>query len=142
MRPGAEEDAGTFNQWQTDCGPPSHSVPPHLVSKAAAALGREAEWAIREALFHAYFTENRDITDAATQLAIWREAGLDADAFESVHDPRWAEQVSDEHREAVESGVTGVPAIRLVGNDAIITGAHPRALYRRWIERTLERGVV
>jgi len=30
-----------------------------------------------------------------------------------------------------------VPAIMLEGNDIAITGAHPRALYRRWIDRTI-----
>ncbi len=141
MRPAAEEDAGTFQQWQTEAGPPSHSVPPHLVAKAAAAFGPEAEWILRDRLFAAYFAENRDITDPDTQLLIWCEAGLDPDAFETVHDPKWLKRVREEHRKAVEAGVTGVPAIQLVGNDAIVTGAHPRSLYRRWIERMLERGV-
>ena len=36
-RPAAEPDGGTFRVWATEEGPPSHSVPPHLVAKAAAA---------------------------------------------------------------------------------------------------------
>ena len=35
--------------------------------------------------------------------------------------------------------MTGVPAVRLVGNDAVIVGAHPFELYQRWVTRTLER---
>ncbi len=38
-RPAAEPDSGTFRVWQDGAGPPSHSVPPHLVAKAAATLG-------------------------------------------------------------------------------------------------------
>jgi hypothetical protein len=29
--------------------------------------------------------------------------------------------------------------MQLVGNDAVIVGAHPADLYRRWIDRTLAR---
>ena len=44
-----------------------------------------------------------------------------------------------EHAEAVELGATGVPAVRLAGNSAVIVGAQPTELYRRWIERSLAR---
>src|SRR5262245_57588101 len=40
LRPAAEEDSGTFRVWQGDAGPPSHSVPPHVVAKAALAISR------------------------------------------------------------------------------------------------------
>ena len=32
---------------------------------------------------------------------------------------------------------TGVPAVQLEGNPAIIVGAHPLELYRRWMSRIL-----
>ena len=37
-RPAADEDSAEFNVWKTDEGPPSHSVPPHRVAKAAAEI--------------------------------------------------------------------------------------------------------
>ena len=38
-------------------------------------------------------------------------------------------------------GARPIPsAIRRIDNDAVIVGAHPEALYRRWIERSLDRG--
>ena len=40
LRPAADADGGTFRVWQTDAGPPSHSIPPHLAAKAAAECGR------------------------------------------------------------------------------------------------------
>jgi hypothetical protein len=46
--------------------------------------------------------------------------------------------VTDEHNEAVELGVGGVPAVRMVGNDVAISGAQPLEVYRRWIRRALE----
>ena len=76
LRPAADPDSGRFRVWQGDAGPPSHSVPPHLVAKAAAVLGDGAFQRMRDRLFEAYFSENRDITDDATLRALWREAEL------------------------------------------------------------------
>ena len=41
-RPAEEEPSAGFRVWATEEGPPSHSIPPHLVAKAAATLGPEA----------------------------------------------------------------------------------------------------
>lgn len=136
-RPAADEDAGTFRVWATEQGPPSHSIPPHLVAKAAATLGDEAFHAVHERLLHAYFAENRDITRPETLLAIWRECGLPDDAFARSADRDLLERVVGEHNEAVERGVHGVPAVRIEGNDVPVVGAQPLAVYRRWFEKVL-----
>ncbi|MBW2294780.1 MAG: DsbA family protein [Deltaproteobacteria bacterium] len=137
-RPGAEDDAGTFRVWETEHGPPSHSIPPHLLVKAAARCGGpERASAVSERLFEAYFAENLDITDLETMKTIWRECGLEPADFEHTGDEDLLQQVLEEHREAMKFGVNGVPAIMLEGNDVAITGAHPRELYRRWIDRTI-----
>jgi predicted DsbA family dithiol-disulfide isomerase len=138
MRPDSEEDAGEFRVWETEHGPPSHSVPPHLLVKAARrAGGDEAARALSARLFEAYFSENLDITDDATMRQLWEDAGLDEAAFDHTRDEDLLQEVLEEHRSALEYGVTGVPAVMLEGNDVPITGAHPRTLYRRWIDRTL-----
>jgi predicted DsbA family dithiol-disulfide isomerase len=49
------------------------------------------------------------------------------------------DEVLADHREALDCGATGVPAVRLAGNPAVIVGAHPLDLYRRWVDRSLER---
>ena len=137
LRPAADADAGTFRVWQGDAGPPSHSLPPHLVAKAAARLGPDAFARIHAALLYAYFAANRDITDAATLGAIWREAGLPADALAAADDPAIARAVRAEHDEAVALGLTGVPAVRLDGSDVAVPGAQPIETYRRWIAKRL-----
>ena len=136
LRPAAEDESGTFQVWQSDEGPPSHSVPPHVVAKAAARLGDDAFNRIHERLLRAYFGENRDITRSDVLRELWNDVGLAPDAFEAS-EQGLVDQVLDEHNEAREVGVTGVPAVRLAGNDAIIVGAHPVELYRRWIERSI-----
>lgn len=137
LRPAAEADAPTFRVWQSDEGPPSHSVPPHLVAKAAASLGREEFREIHVRLMRCYFEESRDITDAATLRAIWLEAGLPVAEFERSKDPALAQETLRQHRQAIENGVSGVPAIGVAGSDLFIVGAHPPELYRRWIRRLL-----
>jgi predicted DsbA family dithiol-disulfide isomerase len=140
LRPAADPDGGTFRVWATDAGPPSHSVPPHLVAKAAATLGTPAFAGIEERLFHGYFAENRDITDRETLRAIWREAGLPEEEFGRAADPALLERTIAEHAEALEHGVTGVPAMRIEYRDGLVVGAQPIEVYRHWVRRVLQDG--
>jgi len=137
MRAAADPDGGTFRVWQSDEGPPSHSIPPHLVAKAAARLGDEAFRRMHERLLHAYFAENRDITNEDTLRAVWREVKLPDAEFAQSADPALLQETIAQHDEAVEAGVTGVPAVRMEGQGAAIVGAHPIDLYRRWVNRAL-----
>ncbi len=139
LRPAAEPDAPTFRPWESDAGPPSHSIPAHLVAKAAAALGAAAFAAMHRRLLRAYFEENLDVTDRATQLTLWQELGFAVDAFARADDPATRVAVLAEHQDALAQGVTGVPAMMLVGNDVPALGAMPYETYRRWIARALGR---
>jgi predicted DsbA family dithiol-disulfide isomerase len=137
LRPAAEDDAPEFQVWQGDAGPPSYSVPPHQVAKAAARLDPGAFDRIHEGLLRAYFGESRDVTDAATLLSLWVGAGLSAADFETREDPTLLDAIRAEHNEAVEFGATGAPALRMSDSDSVILGAQPQAIIRRWIDRTL-----
>jgi predicted DsbA family dithiol-disulfide isomerase len=141
LRPGAEPDAPVFRVWESTEGPPSHSVPPHLAAKAAAALGDEAFAALHPRLLRAYFEQSRDISAAETLRAVWGEAGLPEEAFAGCFDERHVERTIAEHNEAVSLGITGVPAVRVAGTEAFVLGAQPLATYRRWVER-LRSGVL
>ncbi len=138
QRVAAEPDSGSFRVWASDEGPPSHSIPPHLVAKAAALLGPDAFERVHDRLLSAYFRENRDISQPATLQAVWKEAALPAEEFARSEEPELLRRVLDEHNQAIECGASGVPAFRMQGIDAVITGAHPIELFRRWISRTLE----
>jgi predicted DsbA family dithiol-disulfide isomerase len=139
LRPAAEPDAPSFRPWASDAGPPSHSIPAHLVAKAAAALGPDAFAAMHQRLLRAYFEESLDVSDRATQRTLWSEIGLVEDAFAVVDAPATRAAVLAEHRDALEQGVTGVPAVMMVGNDVPTLGAMPYETYRRWIARALDR---
>ena len=138
LRVAEDEPRAPFQVWASDAGPPSHSVPPHLVAKAAAALGADAGARMRDRLFRAYFAESRDISDRATLRTLWGEAGLPDDAFETCDDPAHARRVLADHEEAQSLGATGVPAVRLADQDFVLVGAQPEAAYLRWLQRALD----
>ncbi len=77
------------------------------------------------------------MSDAETLRELWVDAQLPEDGFDAWTDPQLLGRVHDEHREALEVGVTGVPAVRMLGIDAVVVGAQPLETYRRWIERFL-----
>jgi predicted DsbA family dithiol-disulfide isomerase len=137
-RPGAETDSGTFRAWEGDAGPPSHSIPPHRVAKAAATLGEAAFERIHGRLLHAYFAENRDITAIETLREIWKEAELPPEEFTRSEDRALVEAILREHKEALAAGASGVPSVRRADQDVAVTGAFPVEFYRRWVLRALE----
>ena len=112
-------------------------MPPHLVAKAAASLGEDEFRRMHLRLMQAYFAENQDITDTQVLRSLWLELALPEADFARREDPALLEQVLDEYASAQEAGATGVPAVQLKGNDAVIVGAHPLELYRRWVTRIL-----
>jgi predicted DsbA family dithiol-disulfide isomerase len=138
-RPAAEPDAPVFRPWESEAGPPSHSMPPHLVAKAAATFGAEAFDRMHGRLLAAYFSENRDITDSETLLGLWVEVGLPPAEFARAGWQALLDTVVREHNEAVALGLTGVPAVQMAGNDVPLPGALPYESYRRWVERALAR---
>ena len=138
-RPAADPDAGAFRVWSTDVGPPTHSIPAHLVAKAAGELGRDAFHDVHDRLLVAYFEENRDISDPDTLRAIWQSAGLPEADFARSEDPALLEAVMADHAEALEMGANGVPAIRQEGRDAAVTGALPYEAYLRWVRKIRAR---
>ena len=137
LRPAAETDSGTFRVWDSEAGPPSHSIPPHLVARAAGELGHEAFDAMHERLFRAYFAESRDVTDRETLRALWHECGLPDAAFDRSDAPEIRDAVMADHREALELGVHGVPAVRIEPNPIATVGAHSIDVYRRWFLKRL-----
>ena len=59
--------------------------------------------------------------------------------FPGLDDPDRIQSVLEDHREALEYGATGVPGVRLRDNPAIVVGAQPVEVYRRWVDRQLSR---
>jgi predicted DsbA family dithiol-disulfide isomerase len=139
-RPGSLEPRARFTTWSGEHAPPSHSLPAALAAKVAGRLGDDAARAYRAALFPAYFTDNRTISDRTVLTQLAGEAGLDVDAFERT----WHEQEDELLREvwqdystAVGSGITGVPAV-VVNRRWLLSGAVEADQYRAVIAQARE----
>ena len=139
LRPAAEPEAPRFRVWETTEGPPTHSIPAHVAAKAARAQSAEAGRALHERLLRAYFEENRDISREPVLRELWRDVGLADETFATCYDEAFARRVVDDHSEAVELGMTGVPAVRIAGSDAFVMGAQPLDVYRRWVTKLVAR---
>ncbi len=140
-RPAEMEPRATFNQWSGEHEPPSYSVPSAVAGKVAATFGPGARKAFSDAVFRAYFTENRTVSDIGVLIRLAGEAGLDATEFER----RWeegasgySEAVFEDYFSAIEAEITGVPAV-VVNKTWIIPGAVDTDHYRHIIARAQER---
>jgi predicted DsbA family dithiol-disulfide isomerase len=141
QRPAAEEPEAGFAPWASDEGPPSWSVPPHQVAKAAARIDATAGQALHDALFDAYFRRSRDITDDRVLRDLWIRAGLDATRFDERDDPALLREIASDYEEALANGASGAPAVRMEGAWGVLMGAQPIEVYRRWIEKVGGRPV-
>jgi len=138
-RPAAEPDAPRFRVWESGEGPPTHSIPAHVVARAARKRSEAEGRAMHERLLRAYFEENRDISREPVLRELWRDAGLPDEAFAACADPALVRETIDDHNEAIELGMTGVPAVRVAGTDAFLMGAQPLEVYRRWVAKLRAR---
>ena len=110
----------------------------HRLIHLGTEQGRGDE--VKEALFHAYFTELQPIGEPAVLTRAAIGAGLDPDEVAAVVDSdRFAEQVRDDERRAEDIGVTGVPFFVIDGTFAV-PGAQDTEVFlstlrRAWAKR-------
>jgi predicted DsbA family dithiol-disulfide isomerase len=135
LRPAKMETGAIFQPWSTDEGPPSHSVPPHLAAKAAARISKEAFETYHERLMVAYFSENRNITDQKVLREMWGDLGLPADRFQLSEEDEILAEVVGEHNEAVNLGITGVPAVVMDGYPFPVVGVQNDDVYHRLLHQ-------
>jgi predicted DsbA family dithiol-disulfide isomerase len=105
----------------------ANSFDAHRFAHLAAAhgLGDAAE----EALFRAYFTEGRDISDHPTLVQLGTEIGLEADEVQqALSGDAYAAAVHEDVREAARLGARGVPFFVLDQKYAV-SGAQPEATF-------------
>lgn len=122
--------------WATENKPPTHSVPALVAGKAAATFGDEAFHRFHREVMHAYFAENRTISDIEVLSDVAGKSEIPEDEFRALLDENWQEfenEVFAEHTEAVQLGVTGIPSV-VVDDALLIPGAVDADVYRRVIK--------
>jgi predicted DsbA family dithiol-disulfide isomerase len=124
-RPDAMEPSCGFHPWTSDTPPPTHSVPAAVAAKVADRYGSHVAARYHRALFHAYFTENRTVSDRAVHVAIAAQIGLDPAEFDDAlteHGEDEQRAVFADYHEAIELGIHAVPAV-VVDGRYLIQGA-------------------
>ena len=98
--------------------------------------------AFHRRLFAAYFAENRTISS----WSVLRRVSPPTSAFPVTSSttlvaeqrPVLAQQVIDEHNDAIGQGITAVPTV-VINGVLPVPGAQESATYINWIERIIER---
>lgn len=99
----------------------TNTMDAHRLTKLAQSKG-DAELTDRliEALFAAYFTDNKELANRDLLQYIGERAGLDAiEVRELLASNRFEAEVRQDEREAAELGVHGVPFFVVAGRDTI-----------------------
>jgi predicted DsbA family dithiol-disulfide isomerase len=93
-----------------------------------------------EALFRAYFTDGRDLSDRATLAAVAVGGGLDAkEVDELLAGDRGAADVRRWEQTGQRLGISGVPFF-VINEKVAVSGAQPPEMFRAAIEQTAEVG--
>ena len=86
-------------------------------------------------LFHAYWSEGRNIGDRQELIAIGAAAGLDApEIADTLDDGRYRERIENSTRTAREVGVDGVPAW-VIDHSLLVPGAQPHEVFEEALRR-------
>jgi predicted DsbA family dithiol-disulfide isomerase len=89
------------------------------------ARRRGIQPAVKEALMKAFFVDGRDLTDAATLVAVAVEAGLEAgEAEAAIADEALLRGVAEEEAHAKDMGIHGVPFF-VLNRRLAVEGAQP-----------------
>lgn len=117
-------------------------APPEVIPNSRAAL-RVTELArdrglheqVHERLMAAYWSEGRDIGNAAVLRELAVEAGLDGGEVDDVIDgDAYADRVGASTQQAQQLGITGIPGW-LVAERFLLLGAQPREVFEQAVER-------
>jgi predicted DsbA family dithiol-disulfide isomerase len=122
------EDGLTFNFEAIEVAP--NTADAHrLMLWAEEQGGEDAADATATALFRAYFTEGRNVSDPDVLVDCAGEVGLDAEAARALLDgDAHAEDVRESQVQAQRYGITGVPCYVFDDRHAV-TGAQPTEVF-------------
>ncbi|MCY0903140.1 MAG: DsbA family protein, partial [Firmicutes bacterium] len=94
--------------------------------------------AFHNAVFHAYFTEGRDIGDREILLSIGESVGLPRESLdEALTVQRYEEALHKGQDEGAQCGVSGTPTCIINGRYRVV-GAQPIEAFRQ-VLRTIEK---
>ncbi|MBU3213845.1 DsbA family oxidoreductase [Clostridium estertheticum] len=108
----------------------------HRIAKYAETKGKGIE--ISEKLLHAYFTENKQMSDHRVLTDIAIEFGLDKLEVEDIlNGKKFAQDVRNDEYEAGKLGIQAVPFF-LINEKYSISGAQSSRVFKKVIEKALQ----
>ncbi|HEY8230720.1 MAG TPA: DsbA family oxidoreductase [Rhodanobacteraceae bacterium] len=85
--------------------------------------------ALKQALFHAYFTDNENVADRDVLVRIGNDVGLDGDEARRVlESDQYADEVHAQERRWQQAGIHSVPAA-IVNGQYLISGGQPPEVF-------------
>ncbi|MTI10916.1 DsbA family oxidoreductase [Curvivirga aplysinae] len=108
----------------------------HQLLHWALKQGKQTD--LKLALFDAYFTHQKNISESETLLDVVGAIGLDKNDAKSVlEDGRYVEAVRENQRRWLSLGIQGVPAV-VLDNKYLISGAQEASYFKQALEQCLE----
>lgn len=107
----------------------------HRLLHWAEGEGATKQAALKHALFSAYFTDNRNMSDHDVLIAAVTQAGLDATRAKSILDSdEFVAEVRAQQGFYREQGIQGVPAI-IINERYLISGGQPPEAFERALKQ-------
>lgn len=111
---------------------PTNTFDAHRLTQFSKTIGKQHE--ISEALFRAYFTEGKNLSDVEELAKISSCVGIEYKvAIDILESNQYAEAVRDDEDQAREYGVTGVPYF-VINDKFAVSGAQPIAVLKKTLE--------
>lgn len=127
-------DVELYIHYETACY--TNTFDAHRLTKYAQSKSKEKE--IIEKLFHAYFINNKKLSDFEVLLNISGEIGLDKKEVEEIlKSNRFVENVRMDEEEAQKFGIRSVPYF-VINQKYAISGAQQPEVFKKVIKKALE----
>lgn len=111
---------------------PANTFHAHRLSQLAAGFNLQNE--MEERLFHAYFSEGKNISDIATLFELGVAIGLpEKEVRNMLETNAYSDEVSQDLEAARELGIRGVPFF-VIDEKYAISGAQPAGLFKEALE--------
>ena len=124
-----------FDMRMTDDSRIWNTFDAHRLLHWAHETAPEKQKALKQALFTAHFTENRNLTDAGVLTTAAEKAGLDrAEAGEILASDRSVQAVRDSEELWRSRGINSVPAVVVEGK-YLISGGQPASVFEEALRK-------
>lgn len=109
----------------------------HRLFQYGKNLGKDDK--MMNALFYAYFTENKNLSDIETLVDISKAVGLKEEGVRKIlNSEDFTDKVREDEKKAQSLGVRGVPYF-LINDKYIVSGAQPIEVFKETLDKVWEQ---